>query len=127
MPNNNIEISNYAIHKQLFAQMEPLSEEKLKKKIKILDDWFETNYSCKFNEYYMVICKEISYYTVLHLKEEIQLSGTALVDLLLDRGPIIDITYNDLADAYECWVKENEDGEVHMYYLFTYDWGVVEV
>ena len=79
----------------------------------------------------MLMCKENSYYTVLHLNESnpwvIDSATKTLAELLEYRGHIIDITYNDLTDAYECWIKEKSDGEIHMYYLFTYDWGVVEV
>ena len=129
MSDNNLEISNYAIHKQLFAQMEPLSGEKLKRKLAPIDTWFQKHYLSNVR-FFMLMCKENSYYTVLHLNDGkfTHVSATnMLINLLTDRGPIIDITYNELSDGYECWVKENEDGEVHMYYLFTYDWGVIEV
>lgn len=131
MSDNNLEISNYAIHKQLFAQMEPLSGEKLDKKLESVKSWFNKQYNSNYVEFIMLMCKENSYYTVLHLNESnplvIDSATKTLAELLEYRGHIIDITYNDLADAYECWVKEKNDGEIHMYYLFTYDWGIVEV
>ena len=123
MSDNNLEISNYAIHKQLFAQMEPLSGEKLDKKLESVKSWFDKQYNSNYVEFVMLMCKENSYYTVLHLNESnpwvIDSATKTLAELLEYRGHIIDITYNDLADAYECWVKETNDGEVHMYHLFT--------
>ena len=111
--------------------MEPLSGEKLDKKLESVKSWFDKQYNSNYVEFIMLMCKENSYYTVLHLNESnpwvIDSATKTLAELLEYRGHIIDITYNDLADAYECWVKEKNDGEIHMYYLFTYDWGIVEV
>lgn len=119
-----IELDNYSIHKQLYAQMEPLSEKDLNKKLTSIGGWFSAHLTSNF---FMLMCKEISYYTVFHLKS---LNYTKAVEELKKtlefRGTIIDINYVHGEDAYECWVK-NADGEVEMYYLFDYSWGVIEI
>ena len=57
MSDNNLEISNYAIHKQLFAQMEPLSGEKLDKKLESVKSWFDKQYNSNYIEFVMLMCK----------------------------------------------------------------------
>ena len=119
-----VELDNYSIHKQLFAQMPEPEEKVIKKKLASAGGWFSSHPDCN---YYMIICREISYYTVMHFNNMNYEKGMQeLKEILESRGTILDIVYNHAEDAYECWVK-NFDGEVEMYYLFTYDWGVVEI
>lgn len=122
MTDNNLEISNYAIHKQLFAQMDPLSNEKLDKKIKDIAEWILGS-----SKYQMLMCKEISYYTVFHsTSDDVDKYKKEIKETLKYRGQVIDITYNDVTDGYECWIRDS-CGEIFMYYLFSYEWGVVEI
>lgn len=119
-----MELDNYSIHKQLYAQTEPLSKEALNKKMASIGGWFSAHMKSK---YFMLMCKEISYYTVFHFNNMNYLSGIEELKKTLEfRGTIIDIEYIHEQDAYECWIK-NSVGDVEMYYLFDYSWGVVEI
>lgn len=117
------ELDNYDIHKQLYAQMEP-NQEKIGRQLTSIGAWFSAKYPCKF---WMCMCKEISWYTVFHLKGmNYEKAKEELRKTLEFRGTIVDIEYVHAEDAYECWIK-NPEGEIEMYYLFPYDWGVVEI
>ena len=116
-------LSNYDIHKQLYAQMEP-NEETLNKQLANVGAWFSANMSCK---YWMLMCKEISYYTVFHFNSFNWNKAVEELKKTLDfRGTLVDVSYVHGQDAYECWIR-NPEGDVEMYYLFPYDWGVVEI
>ena len=124
----DINISNYSIQKQMYMRVEPISQEKLKEQIVSIGAWFSTNPGCN---YYMLMCKELSDYTVLHFNNMNYDVGSQKVQSIAEsRGEILDILYNHAHNAYEIYVKrENDDGEEEpfMYYLFEYFWGVVEV
>lgn len=117
------ELDNYDIHKQLYAQMEP-NQERIDKQLTNIGAWFSAKYPCK---YFLCMCKEISWYTVFYLKSMNYDKAVQELKKTLDfRGTIVDIDYVHTEDAYECWIK-NSEGEVEMYYLFPYDWGVIEI
>lgn len=123
MSDNNLEISNYAIYKQLFAQMEPLSGEKLDKKLQLVEKWFKK----KASKYYTLMCREIYDFTTFCFTKSIYKKGAKeLNELLKSRGKILSIDYIDIEDAFECWIK-HKDGEVRMYYLFSSDWMMLEI
>ena len=120
-----IEINNYQIHKQLYSQMKPLDEEKMKEKLASIGSWFSAHMKQKF---FMLMCKEEDYYTVLYIKDmNYSKAVKELHELLAWQGEILDIRYVHGEDAYECWVKRKEDEEAKMFYLFLYDWGVIEI
>lgn len=121
----NVEFSNYEIHKQLYAAMAKPSKETLKERYVSIGAWFSASPAC---DYYMLMCKENSYYTVFHFNNMHYNKGMEEVQKTLEsRGEVIDISYSQENDAYECWVKEKDTEEIHMYYFFKYDWGVIEV
>lgn len=101
------------------------SKETLKERYVSIGAWFSTSPAC---DYYMLMCKENSYYTVFHFNNMHYNKGMEEVQKTLEsRGEVIDISYSQENDAYECWVKEKDTEEIHMYYFFKYDWGVIEV
>ena len=123
-----IELSNYDIHKQLYATKPALEGDKLKSALTSVGAWFST--APKVN-YYMLLCHEKRDYTVLHFKNMNYAKGIEeLEEILKTRGDIIDIYYEHTMNAYQCWVRspgEDDKPEVSMYYLFDYEWGIVEV
>lgn len=120
-----IEVSNYEIHKQLYAtKAEPLSGDTLTQKMTSIGSWFSTNPVCN---HYTLMCREIYDFTVLQFHDMNYSKGMELVqEILENRGQIIDIGYAHELNAYECWIKDHE-GQVQMYLLFESDWIVVDV
>ena len=76
--------------------------------------------------YFMLLCNDIHYYTVLRIVDSNELQfEDVVIELLQDNGVIQDILWtDDDKQSVECWIK-NETG-TYMFLLFPYDWGVIE-
>lgn len=121
---SNIEISNYDLHKQLFEKVEPLSKDSFNSKLINIGEWFSKSPKCN---YYVLMCRDIYYYTVFHfLNMNFSKGILELKETLEGLGQIIDINYIHGEDAYECWIKR-ENGDIQMFYLFPADWMVIEI
>lgn len=118
-----IEISMYDLHKQMYEKVNPLSEDKLKTKMASIGSWFSTNPMCN---HYTLLCREKYDFTVFQFHDMNYNRGMELVQEILEsRGEILDIAYVHETNAYECWVRY--DDEVVVYILFESDWIVVDV
>lgn len=119
-----VEFSSYDIHKQLYKKMAMPTEDEIHSKLVSIGAWFSTHPQ---NDYYMLMCREIYDFTVFHFNNMNYDQGMQEIKTTLNnRGQIIDITYSQENDSYECWIK-SKDGEVRMYLLFNCDFMVVEV
>lgn len=77
------------------------------------------------DRYFMLLCNDIHYYTVLHLTEDNnEFAEDIVIECLQDVGVVQYIEYDNENQQVECWVK-NENG-VMLFMLFNYDWGVIE-
>jgi hypothetical protein len=115
----------YDMNKEIIKQEGKLSKSKIRDKFKKMKTWLVNK---QFDtQYFMLLCRERYDYTVFNTKEKDFDTMTKEIQAILEnRSGIfhsIDETKNK--DAYELWV--NIDGEMFMYYLFPYDWGVIEV
>lgn len=101
--------------KMTFAEM----EEAVNKNIKMFD--------CSDN-YLMLLCKEESDYTVFNVidMDEPTMLWDEIIDLLKSRGTLKAIEGKE-DGTVEFWVQCKEDDTCHMYLLFNYDWGVIDV
>lgn len=119
-----IELDNYTIHKQLFSQTDPVSEEKINEKLASIGAWFSSNLNC--NDY-TLMCRERYDFTVLHFEDmNYEKATQELRSLLKSRGTIMDIIFSHGNAAYECWIKD-PDGEVVLYMFFESPWIIVNV
>lgn len=130
--NEELAISNfstYEANKMLMNQNgKPISISKLNT---IIGDmavrfrkWVWDN-KCK---YFMLLCKDRNDYTLFNIIDanfDIQELKAALKDCFVNRGDVYDIHYEKNTDAYEIWLKI--DDEFYAYYLFPYDVGVIEI
>ena len=120
--NGGLNMSLYDINKGAFGSMKPYTKEKLDQLQTKINDWEAGS------DYFMLLCNDIRYYTVLrktqHKKSDFSTLGEAAVELLLERN--YTIHFDDIAsDYFEIWVKDCVNGEVYMFALFPYDWGVI--
>ena len=77
--------------------------------------------------YFMLMCREDNYYTVIKVRKAKNPDKfeDLVIELLQSQGAIKDIDYSDDKKSLECWVqKDEEDPKVYM--LFPYGWGVIE-
>jgi hypothetical protein len=121
-----LELGNlYDINKKNMEQFKPYDAILLKKKCnevtkEIIDDLS--------SQFWMLLCREKYDYTIFHLvsifdNEEFT---EALFDCLNNRGKVLDISRKEDRN-YEIWIKRYKDEEIVVYYLFNYQYGVIEV
>ena len=121
MDNNNLQLSFYDLNKSAFGSFPAYDNSKINELQDNINDWDNSN------TFFMLLCNDIKYYTVLrrtqHKKAEFPDLGQAVTTLLLERDYTI---HGDgvTDDYYELWVKDPEEN-VYMFALFPYDWGVV--
>ena len=121
----------YDFNKQLVLKEERITPERLGRARVEIEDWFNMNIDC----YAMLLCHDRRDYTVFHLYEKqnpnpCYIAARELVELLYERGDIIDIEKTKDGLAWECWVAikdENGEEEAFCYYLFRYDQAVIQV
>ena len=120
----DLEMGNlYDANKQLVKEhCHPLTDMELPVKQKLVTEWFEDH----VNDYAMMLCHELRDYTLFCLGPLNSCYKKAGKEVLLcckNRGEIYSIELtND--GAVEIWLKIED--EMHCYYLFNYDEGVID-
>lgn len=112
----------YDMNKLAMQKEKPLSNEELLSKIDEIKNF------CMFsnNQYYMLLNKERSDFTLFNLKDnkvEVVI-GDGLKECLQNRGKILSIEKEENSSAYEIWILI--DNEPFVYYFFPYDEGVID-
>lgn len=117
-------MSLYELNKQGYAQLLPYDETQIQDAIAWINEFSDKNKG----KYYMLLCKEISYYTVFEkdfLEYDCLSLGHGVIECLDNVGTIHGIDDNG-EGALEIWVKTSDE-EVYCMLLFNYDVGVVKV
>lgn len=122
----------YELNQAMMNNLNPLTPEDLNENLSSIGAWFSSN---PYANYYMLLCHEDRNYTILHFQEPNYIQGVREIEELLDeRGQVISINYIHDDNAYEIWLRTKawnpEEGfhfQNHLYMLFEYDAGVVEV
>ena len=111
------------LNRSLIKQMGPMDlEAVLEDHIKEINDWKNKT----GNQFYMLYGKEISYFTLFNINSnQTETLGEAVFDCLSSIGPIF--SFSQETDGIEIWAEPIETNEVTIFYLFPYDFGVVEV
>lgn len=113
----------YDANKQLVLDNEkPLTHLELARKQEMLEDFFKE----EVVEYAMLLCHDRRDYTVFHLNgaHAAHVAASEALGCCIDRGEILGVDLTDNKDAYEIWLKVNN--EAFCYYLFPYDQAVIE-
>lgn len=118
--NGNFAMSLYDLNKQIVMQQADLDEAGRQTAIALINDYV------KSDKFFMLLGKEIGYYTVF-MREPIAITnetiGEAVIDCLNSIGTIKSIDKLENNDAIEIWVvKENEPTVL---YFFPYNEGVI--
>ena len=117
-------IDLYTMNQNIINQLPVYTDEDMDRAEDIIHDWIYDGHRAN---YYMLLCKELSYYTLFHSVDNCLIEEDfirELWDVCSYLGPIHDISIDD-NDAIAIWA-EWEDTGVHCFYLFPYDKGVVE-
>lgn len=118
--------SLYEMNQQIFKSMPSLSEEVINTELANIGAWFSAHHSAK---YYMLLCKERSDYTMIHLNDfNFSQAIQEIKEVLQERGDILAIDYVHGEDVFQCWVRErSEDAVPRMFVLFDADWMVIDI
>lgn len=119
----SIGMSLYELNQSLISQLPAYTNIQINKLEDRINGW-EDNYV--INQYFMLLCNDIHYYTILHRgaheNADFPDLGQSITGLLYESGYKI---HSDeiLDDHCEIWAK-NEKG-TYVFMLFPYDQGVV--
>lgn len=106
---SNIEMNTYDMNKQIISQLPILSD--LTEAEKTISTFARNS----FNNDFMLLCKELSYYTIFQKTEDafthFSTFGDAVLTCAQDIGNIISVDYMENTNTIEIWVrtKNNED------------------
>lgn len=126
-PTNRVSIGSlYEMNKQLFKQINPPGVKQISLELANIGAWMSSNYGAK---YFMLLCKERSDYTMIHINDfNFTQAVQEVKEVLEERGDIMGFDFVHGENAYQCWVRERgEDPQVYMFMLFDADWMVIEV
>ena len=84
--------------------------------------------SFKHLGYFMLMCKERNYYTVVRVRKAKNPDKfeDLIIELLQQQGEIKGLNFSEDKKNIECWVYNKEEDDAFMYLLFPYSWGVIE-
>lgn len=118
----NLQMNIYELNKQLISQMAALSDEDLEDSKQLIRGYLQEHE----NEFYMLLCKDISYYTLFHIVDYITEPAAAdeVIECIKEIGTVKSIDRTE-DGAIEIWAQPGESDPLAMY-LFPYDAGVIQ-
>jgi hypothetical protein len=120
--NKGISMNLYELNKSIINQLEPMTNSDIANKM----DLFEF-LQIKNGKYYMLLCKEYSYYTIFEFDPMISMPNfsSAVCEIISNLGKVMSIELTQTEDAIEIWIIPKGEEEAFVFYLFPYDSGVV--
>lgn len=114
----------YQLNQCMVGALNVVPQKIIDRKINIIN-----NFLAKDNKYYMLLSNELRYYTLfVHTPEKIADNfGKTIFECLNIFGRVKYIECDEEIGTAEIWVQEEEDPYAHVFYLFPYDTGVIEV
>ena len=78
-------------------------------------------------KFYMLLCHELNYYTVFHINDTATKEDfwNELYDIAKELGTLKAMEID--SGCFSIWVDWPQDNTSHLFYLFPYDRGVVEI
>lgn len=122
MTSEGLQINLYELNKQIVSQLPAFEDSQWEGAKKVFEDWSKFRY----NEYFMLYGREISYFTIfkrISKNGEFESLFEALKTCLEHIGTVHGFDIVNDNSALEIWVNTN--GEMTCLYLFEYDEGVV--
>lgn len=118
-----VSMSLYDINKQAVASLPPIDEEMIKEKEKLIADFLSEVH----DDYYMLLCRDLNYYTMFAIQPLDKVLPDAekeIIACIKDLGTPLSIERDPEAKLIEIWFK-CIDG-TFVAYLFPYGKGVVK-
>lgn len=118
-----IQMTLYDMNKQVISQKKVMTRFDMNNQRITFAKWIYDNPA----SYYMLLCRELNYYTIFHRNNENTDRFIDWVYLIMEElGDVKDISI-DTNGAVALWANWNKDPELlSCFYLFPYDKGVIE-
>jgi len=116
LPEGKMNLSVYDMNKQLIAQMPEIDDKSVLETIR--------RYKNKDGKYFMLICRDINYYTLFTIGQGERIEREVL-NCLHDIGVVKSIEQIEGTETIEIWVEPEKEEPIVMYF-FNYDRGVIE-
>ena len=118
-------IELYELNRSIIEQQGTIKEEDIARAMIELKDFVEETK----NKCYMLYGKEIGYFTLFmrDINWELETIDIAVMECLINIGPIYSIELTANKDAFEIWVKDVKADLLTCMYLFPYDNGIVRI
>lgn len=131
----NIQMNMYDLNKQIIKQMNQVDDDSI---IDHRNEFFTPFINSTNNKYYMLLCRELNYYTLFHRtgNEEDDKFNSVIEEIINNFGTWITFNWGneETKDSIEYWVRitmpggdEDKFEDVYCFILFPYDIGLVEV
>lgn len=120
-----LNMNMYDMNKQIISQLPTLDEGALDIARAKIVQFIEQSH----NKYFMMLCRELNYYTVFHigLGQQLPFAMNEVIACADYLGDIKSIEGEEDKGAIEIWITQREnDKETYVMYLFPYDAGVIE-
>ena len=120
---SGLQMNLYDLNKNVINQLQPLTADEIKTKM----DAVQTYHAGVKNKYYMLLCKEYSYYTMFEESPGglFEPFANTVREIISDLGEVYSIELTEDKLAVEFWIKPVGEEEPLVFYLFAYDAGVV--
>lgn len=116
----------YEFNQQGYDQMPDYNSEDLKRAKKKISKWLKENEAF----YYAFICNELKYYTIFKNSQKklgAEVGPEIILEVASTLGTIKGIDLNDSKTGIEFWIKSTLDNKAHMFLMFKYDKGVIDL
>lgn len=123
--NGKINMPLYEINQSLIGQLPAYDADQIEDLKNRINKWINKYFE---EEYYMLLCRDINYYTIFHhtkpIRAEFDTLGNAVVSILLESDwTVHSDEIEEDSDHCEIWFKKDDNTYVFM--LFPYSQGVV--
>ena len=119
------QVNLYQLNQDIMSNQPALSGDGVRKGQLEFFDWIsKLPDNAKF---YMLLCSELNYYTVFHVNDTATKEDfwNELYDIAKELGTLKAMEID--SGCFSIWVDWPQDNISHLFYLFPYDRGVVEV
>lgn len=118
--NSEVSMTSYEINQQLISQLPALTENQIDEGKTKIYEFAKNNY----NQYYMLLCRDLNYYTVLKRDPLNAAPNDTLEQVVIECAQYLgNIKAIDATEgAIEIWTSTNEG--TYVMYFFGYDGGI---
>ena len=115
-----LNMNMYDINKQIIGQLPDMDNDTINEKKKLIRDFVSEQH----NQFYMLLCRDINYYTLFAIdkKNADECIEDVTIECINDIGVIKSIDLNENG-AIEIWITQGDS--IYVAYFFGYDLGVI--